>query len=136
MRPSLTTTVSNFLQDPFVSFEEDRTWPGSGETRAKPNRSYRGNIQTFVKRFLAATCRNRPRQIGWRGKKRDRAFGVSVYVPRWLLRRKRIPFVAFCRIWQTLSRQFARKISLLRDVMKRRGYVRKQNGETVKRDNS
>jgi len=60
-----------------ISFEQI----GHRMLRRSRSPACRENIRTFVKRFLAATCRNRPRQIGRRGKKRGRAFGVSVFRP-------------------------------------------------------
>lgn len=126
MRPSLTATVSNFRQGPFVSFEDRTSRAGYGISSGETRRPRCGNIQTFVKRFLAATCRNRPRQIGWRGKNRDRAFGVSVYMShRWLLRSESLSSL----FAQGLANSRAQDFSITRNETTRlRPKTRRRNG--------
>lgn len=129
MRPSLTTMVSNFLQGPFVSFARI----GFGQVQETPGETlwpYRGNIRTFVKRFLAATCRNRLRQIGQRGKKQYRAFGVSVYVPRWsAVTESESLSSLFAWAWRTHAAARAQDFSITRNETTRlRPKTRRRDG--------
>ena len=106
------------------TFKHIRLSGGSGQRRAFGIRRawsawpFRKDIRTFVKCFLATTCRNRVGQIGRTGKKPSSSFrrssmSFSARLPETLHSLPRSVFAL------QLLRDFSRKISLLL-LMKRR----------------
>jgi len=117
MQPSLTTTVSNFLRGPFVSFE-DRTWPGHREIR-ESNDLTAGISRRLSNVFLPRLVGIGPDKLAVAAKSETElsACLYMFHVGR-LLRRSESLSSLFAGPGK-LSRQLAHKISLLR-VMKRR----------------
>lgn len=100
------------LSSTFVFPEEPDTTSGIRlENQAWSAWPFRKDIRTFVKCFLATTCRNRVGQIGWTGKNLRRAFDVPLCPsPRCYQRR----YVLLLGLFLFSNfRGFSRKISLL-----------------------